>query len=77
MNNDTSRDPRIPPREEVVLRYVLEAKAEAHPEKVFMVDAGGSSWTYADLLAKTRAVALRRRHAAGPTTRREEAFHPG
>ena len=58
MKTEQTKDPRIPPREEVVLRYVLEAKASEHPDKVFMVDSGdGPDWTYADLLAKTRSVA--------------------
>ncbi|MEZ5101733.1 MAG: AMP-binding protein [Thermoleophilia bacterium] len=52
-------DPRIPPREQVVLRYLLDRYAEERPDQVFVKFTSGEEWTFADL----REVTLR--HAAG------------
>jgi carnitine-CoA ligase len=47
-------DPRIPPRDQVVSRYLIDRWAKEQPEKVFLKfdDAdhptGGEEWTYAD-----------------------------
>lgn len=41
----SNRDQRIPPREQVVLRYVLEDLAERRPDQVFVRFADGDSWT--------------------------------
>ncbi len=52
-------DPRIPPRDEVVLRYLLERHGSEQPERVFIRFASGDEWTYAEMLA------IAKRHAAG------------
>ncbi|MEZ5102441.1 MAG: AMP-binding protein [Thermoleophilia bacterium] len=52
-------DPRIPPREQVVLRYLLDRYAAERPDQVFVRFLGGEEWTFADLQA------IARRHAAG------------
>ena len=50
-------DPRIPPRDEVVLRYVLDRFAAERPDAVFAVFRDGSTWTFGELLSMTRRVA--------------------
>ncbi|MFB9932015.1 AMP-binding protein [Amycolatopsis halotolerans] len=50
-------DPRVPPREELVLRYLLERRAAEDPDKVFAVFDGGPTWTRADLLREVRQTA--------------------
>jgi hypothetical protein len=51
----TRRDPRIPPREQVVLRYVLDRFAAEQPDKPFVqAYPEGDVWTYVDLHARTR-----------------------
>ncbi|WP_406633674.1 AMP-binding protein [Amycolatopsis sp. WGS_07] len=50
-------DPRVPPREELVLRYLLERRAAEDPDKVFAVFDGGPTWTRADLLGEVRQTA--------------------
>lgn len=47
-------DPRIPPREQCVLRYALEHYAKHTPDKVYCVFDDGATWTYAQTLAYTR-----------------------
>lgn len=51
----------LPPREKVVLRYVLERWARETPDQVFVKFANGDEWTYAQMLEETRraATALR------------------
>ncbi len=52
------RDPRIPPRDEVVLRYVLERAAAERPDQVFMrAYANDEQWTFRELLRRTRRMA--------------------
>ena len=51
-------DPRIPPREEVVQRYVLDRFAAEQPDVVFMRSyPDGETWTYADLRMRVRTMA--------------------
>ncbi len=52
-------DPRIPPRDQVVLRYLLERHAAEQPDRVFIRFANGEEWTYGEMLA------IARKHAAG------------
>ena len=52
-------DPRVPAAEECVLRPLLERRAGATPEKVFIRFADGSEWTYG------RTLDIARRTAAG------------
>lgn len=54
-------DPRIPPREKVVLRYLLEQHASEQPDGVFVRFDNGEEWTYADMLriARSHAAAFR------------------
>ena len=42
-------DPRIPPRDQVVVRDLVERWNRESPEKVFAVLDDGSTWTYAEL----------------------------
>jgi carnitine-CoA ligase len=46
----TNEDSRVPPREECVLRYVLERWAALHPERSFIRCSDGSSIGYAEFL---------------------------
>ena len=52
-------DPRIPPRDRVVLRYLLERHATERGDQVFVKFTNGDAWTYADMLERARG------HAAG------------
>ena len=56
-------DPRIPPREDVVLRYVLDRIAAERPDAIFAVFRDGSTWTWGHLLVQTRRVAAGLRQA--------------
>jgi crotonobetaine/carnitine-CoA ligase len=56
MRDETS-DSRIPRRRECVLRDLLDAMAERHPDKVFVRFAGGGAWSYAETRARTRRAA--------------------
>jgi len=42
-------DPRLPTREQCVLRYLVDAFAVDCPDDVFAVFADGTQWTYADM----------------------------
>jgi crotonobetaine/carnitine-CoA ligase len=54
-----SSDPRIPPRDRVVARDLLERWAREQPDKVFITYADtGESWTYRDLHARVLQCAL-------------------
>ena len=46
-----TQDPRIPPADQVVHRYVLERLAASDPEATLLVFVDGSSWTYAEAQA--------------------------
>jgi carnitine-CoA ligase len=48
---------RVPPREECVLRYLLERRAADHPERTFVVFDGGEEWSYGELLRRVRGTA--------------------
>lgn len=50
-------DPRIPPRDEVVLRYVLDRVAAEDPDRVFAVFRDGERWTRGALRDRTRRLA--------------------
>lgn len=50
-------DPRIPNRDECVLRYLLDRWARARPDNPHMVFADGTEWTFADLRERVRAKA--------------------
>lgn len=50
-------DPRIPNRDECVLRYLLDRWAEERGDKVHVVFADGEEWTFAEMRAKVRAKA--------------------
>ncbi|MGW7533288.1 AMP-binding protein [Amycolatopsis sp. NPDC054798] len=52
-----SVDPRVPPREDLVLRYLLERRAAEEPDKVFALFDDGPVWTRADLLREVRQTA--------------------
>ncbi|WP_442581008.1 AMP-binding protein [Mesorhizobium sp. ASY16-5R] len=43
-------DPRMPPAEQCVQRYMLECWAAQQPGKVFAIFADGETWTYAEAL---------------------------
>ena len=50
-------DPRIPPRDRCVTRYLLERWAAEMPAKAFAVFQDGESWSYESLLRKVRSLA--------------------
>ncbi len=52
-------DPRIPPRDRVVLRYLLERHAEERGDQCFVKFVDGSEWTYREVLERAKG------HAAG------------
>ncbi|HRP77518.1 MAG TPA: AMP-binding protein [Aquamicrobium sp.] len=54
-------DPRMPPAEQCVQRYMLEHWARIQPDKIFALFADGETWTYAEALreAVTTANALK------------------
>jgi crotonobetaine/carnitine-CoA ligase len=47
----------VPPRESIVLRYVLERHASSHPEKTFALFPDGSRWTYRQTVTAARQAA--------------------
>lgn len=49
-----SSDPRIPPRDRVVHRYVLERLARERPEAPFLVFLDGSQWSFRQAAAVAR-----------------------
>ena len=50
-------DPRMPPREECVIREVLDRHAAAQPDKTFVVFDDGEEWSYAHLRRTVRGCA--------------------
>ena len=50
-------DPRVPAREDCVLRPMLDARAARHPERRFALFEDGTRWTYAECLAEVRSAA--------------------
>lgn len=50
-------DPRIPDRDECVLRYLLDRWATERPHKAHIVFADGEEWTFAELRKRVRAKA--------------------
>lgn len=50
-------DPRIPNRDECVLRYLLDKWAEERTDKAHVVFADGEEWTFGELQEKVRAKA--------------------
>ncbi|MBR0857729.1 AMP-binding protein [Bradyrhizobium liaoningense] len=50
-------DHRVPPREACVLRYLLDARTAATPQKTFVMFEDGTGWTYAEMRDKTRRTA--------------------
>ena len=50
-------DSRIPPRDEVVLRYVLDRWAAEKPDETFAVFRDGATWSWAHTRDETRRIA--------------------
>lgn len=50
-------DPRMPTREQCVLAHQLERWARERPDQVALVFPGGESWTWSELLDRTRRAA--------------------
>ena len=55
-------DPRIPSRDRVVLRYLLERHADERGDQCFVKFADGSEWSYTDMIGRAK------RYAAGLRT---------
>jgi carnitine-CoA ligase len=53
----TNEDGRVPPRDECVLRYVLERRAALHPERTFIRRNDGSSIGYAEFRTMVESAA--------------------
>lgn len=51
------QDPRIPDRDECVLRYLLDRWAAERPDKAHIVFADGSEWSFAEIRERVRAKA--------------------
>jgi crotonobetaine/carnitine-CoA ligase len=51
-------DPRLPPREQVITRELIEGHARRQPDKVFVRFEDGSTWTYAELRERVVATAI-------------------
>ena len=47
-------DPRVPDRDECVLRYLLDRWATERPDKVHIVFGDGTEWTFAQMREKVR-----------------------
>ena len=58
-------DPRIPNRDECVLRYLLDKWAAERTDKAHVVFADGEEWTFGELQEKVRAKAAGLRSVAG------------
>jgi carnitine-CoA ligase len=52
-----SSDPRIPPSSDCVLRYLLDKRAAASPDKTFVIFEDGTEWSYGELRSKVRSTA--------------------
>ena len=50
-------DPRVPAREQCVVRYLIERWAAERPDSVYAVFEDGESWSYAELKARVEALA--------------------
>ncbi|HWK51740.1 MAG TPA: AMP-binding protein [Steroidobacter sp.] len=50
-------DPHVPPRESIVLRYVLERHEARQPENTYALFPDGSQWTYRQTAAAARQTA--------------------
>ena len=50
-------DPRVPARDECVLRYLLDKRAAAMPDKTFVMFEDGTQWSYSALRSKVRVTA--------------------
>jgi len=50
-------DPRMPARDDCVLKHLLERNAASHPERRCALFEDGSSWTYAECLKEVRHTA--------------------
>ncbi|GAB4141779.1 MAG: ATP-dependent acyl-CoA ligase [Sphingomonadales bacterium] len=51
-------DPRIPPRERCVLRYVMDHWAQQRGDQTYAIFADGSRWSYSELRQRTIAMAV-------------------
>ena len=51
------QDPRIPNRDECVLRYLLDRWADERPSKAHIVFADGTEWSFAEVRERVRAKA--------------------
>ncbi|MDG2002772.1 MAG: AMP-binding protein, partial [Novosphingobium sp.] len=47
----------LPPREQSVIRHILEARAALHPERVLVQFEDGVSWSYSETLDEARKAA--------------------
>lgn len=52
-----SSDPRIPDRDDCVLRYLLDRRAQQRPDKTFVIFEDGTEWSYAIFRDKVRTTA--------------------
>lgn len=55
--SDKQLDPRVPPREQCVVRYLIDKWAEEQPDAVYAVFESGETWTYAQLKNQVTSVA--------------------
>ena len=51
------QDPRVPPRDRCVLRYLMDRWAEETPDTVYAIFESGETWSYRELREKVTAVA--------------------
>ena len=51
------QDPRVPPREQCVVRYLIDRWAEERPDTVYAIFESGETWTYRELRERVRAAA--------------------
>lgn len=51
------RDPRVPAREDCVVRYLIDRWAEEIPDTVYAIFESGETWTYRELKEKVTTVA--------------------
>ncbi|MFK7831233.1 MAG: AMP-binding protein [Congregibacter sp.] len=51
------QDPRVPPKEQCVVRYLIDKWAKETPEAVYAIFESGETWTYRELKSRVTAVA--------------------
>ncbi len=57
VNSPSWFDPKVPAREDCVLKFMLDARAVRYPDRRVALFEDGSSWTYAECRQRVRSAA--------------------